>query len=197
MTWSATRERERAADGWAVFLLHWLKSPIRMGAALPSGPRVGRALARQMQLERAGPILELGAGTGTIARELIAGGCPPQRLILVESEPQLSRYLRVHYPEPVVINGDAKRMAALLDDIGVPAIASVISSLPITWFTLAEQRSVVMPCLQRLGRGGSFIQITNAPASPVNAEALDVRATRVGAVWLHFLPIQIWRYWLD
>lgn len=168
-----------------------------MGALLPSGPRVAAVLARQMALERAGPVLELGAGTGTITRGLIAGGCSPDRLVLVESEAQLAAHLREHYPATRVIGGDARKIDALLDQASIGQLATVISTLPIKWFPLEEQRSVVMPCLKQLGPGGHFIQITNAPSPPIDARRLRINAARVDSVWLHFLPVQVWRFWLD
>jgi len=168
-----------------------------MGALLPSGPRVAAVLARRMELGRQGPVLELGAGTGTITRGLIAGGCPPERLALVETEAQLAAHLRQHYPATRVIRGDARKIDVLLDEAGIDRLATVISTLPIKWFPLEEQRAVVMPCLRRLGPRGSFIQITNAPAPPIDARRLRINAARIDAVWLHFLPVQVWRFWLD
>ncbi len=184
-----------AAHGRPIFMRHWLRHPIGMGALLPSSPSVARVLARQMQLERAGPILELGAGTGTITGGLIAGSCPAERLVLVESEPQLVAHLRQHYPATRAILGDARQINSLLADIG--QLATVISTLPIKWFPLEDQRAVVMPCLKRLGPGGHFIQITNAPVAPIDHRRLQINAARVNAVWLHFLPVQVWRFWLD
>jgi phosphatidylethanolamine/phosphatidyl-N-methylethanolamine N-methyltransferase len=186
-----------AAEGWPIFLQHWLRHPLAMGAALPSGRRVARALARQMQLDRPGAVLELGAGTGTISSGLLAAGCRAERLVLVESEPRLVAHLQAHYPGLKVIGGDARRIDALLGENGIDRLASVISSLPIKWFPLADQRAVVMPCLRRLGPGGFLLQITNAPTSPINAKALRINAARIDAVWFHFLPVQVWRYWLD
>jgi phosphatidylethanolamine/phosphatidyl-N-methylethanolamine N-methyltransferase len=168
-----------------------------MGALLPSSPRVAAVLARQMELKRDGPVLELGAGTGTITRGLIAGGCPPERLVLVESEAQLAAHLDQHYPATRVIRGDARNIHALLDEAGVGQLATVISTLPIKWFPLEEQRAVVMPCLRQLGPRGYFVQITNAPTPPIDAYRLRINAARVDAVWLHFLPVQVWRFWLD
>jgi phosphatidylethanolamine/phosphatidyl-N-methylethanolamine N-methyltransferase len=188
---------DAVAHGRPLFVRRWLRRPIGMGALLPSGPRVATVLARQMQLERDGPVLELGAGTGTITGGLIAGGCPPERLVLVESEPELTKHLRAHYPGTRAICGDAKRIDAVLDAIGIQRLATVISTLPIAWFSVEEQRDVVLPCLKRLGRGGHFIQITNAPVSPIADRRLHINAARVDAVWFHFLPVQVWRYWLD
>ncbi len=167
-----------------------------MGAALPSGPQVARALARQMQLDRPGTILELGAGTGTITRGLLDGGCPAERLALVEMEPQLVAHLERRYRGSLIWRGDARSVASFLE-MCVPRLATVISSLPIKWFSRDEQRAVVLPCLERLGPGGHFVQITNGPNSPIAARSLGIEARHIGAVWLHFLPVQIWRYWRD
>ena len=176
---------------------HWLRDPIGIGALLPSTSGVARALAAQLQLGRSGPILELGVGTGTVTSGLIAGGCAPERLILVESKPELVNHLSAHYPGARVICGDATKIDELLGELGVTQLATVISTLPIKWFNLEQQRATVMPCLKRLGPGGYFIQITNAPTSPIDHRRLRINAARVDAVWFHFLPVQVWRYWLD
>jgi len=190
-------DRAGPAHGRPIFMRHWLRNPLRMGALLPSRPRVAEAVARQLQLGRPGPILELGAGTGTITSGLIAGGCPPERLVLIESEPALTEHLREHYPATRAICGDATRIDTMLSEIGVTQLATAVSSLPIKWFSLDDQRATVMPCLKRLGPGGYFIQITNAMTSPIDASRLRINAQQVDAVWFHFLPVQVWRYWLD
>ena len=105
--------------------------------------------------------------------------------------------MRAHYPATRAICGDARSAGTLLDELGVGQLATVISSLPIKWFPLEDQRAIVMPCLKRLGPGGYFVQITNALASPIGARRLEINAERIDAVWFHFLPVQVWRYWLD
>jgi phosphatidylethanolamine/phosphatidyl-N-methylethanolamine N-methyltransferase len=186
---------QSAAD-WPIFMRHWLRHPIGIGALLPSGARVARAMARQVQLDRPGKVLELGAGTGGLSRGLIEAGCPADRLILLESEPELAAYLGNHVAGPRVLLGDALRIDAILDDMGVTELATVVSSLPIKWFPPVDQRAVVMPCLKRLGPGGSFIQLTNGIVSPIRFRAMGINGERVDDIWRHFLPVQLWRYWL-
>jgi len=187
---------DRSTEDWSIFFRHWLKAPLRIGSALPSGPRVARAMARQMRLDRPGAILELGAGTGGITRGLIEAGCPVDRLLMIESERGLADHLRANFRGARVLHGDARRAGELLDANGGREIASAISSLPIKWFPVEDQRAIVMACLRRLGPGGYFVQITNAMASPVAHEALGINAEEIERVWFHFLPIQVWRYWL-
>ena len=153
----------------------WLQKPMQIAAANPSGRRLADALARCIELERPGAVLELGAGTGSVTRGLLRAGCPPDRIIAVESEPRLAAVLRREFPRLTVIEGDATRIAGYFPGRG-ERLAAVVSSLPIKWFPLEAQRAVVKPCLELLGPGGRFLQMTNAFSSPLaNGTAGDCR----------------------
>ena len=76
----------------------------------------------------------------------------------------------------------------------VERLASVVSSLPIKWFSVEAQHAVVRPCLELLGPGGRFLQLTNAFTSPLAAERLGIAGREVARVWLNLLPAQIWAY---
>ena len=82
-----------AADA-VVFFGLWLQKPLRIAAANPSGPYLADALARFVELERPGPVLELGAGTGSLTRGLVRAGCPRERIIAIEQEPSFAAVLR-------------------------------------------------------------------------------------------------------
>ena len=181
-----------AADA-SVFFALWLRKPLRIAAANPSGQRLADAIAAQVDLSRPGPVLELGAGTGSLTRGLMRAGCPPERIIALEREPDLAAILRREYPAISVIEADATRI------VDHPAIRSrrlcaVVSSLPIKWFSPSEQYAVVRPCLDRLGPGGRFIQLTNTFRSPLAIEHLGIIGDEVGRVWMNLLPAQIWCY---
>jgi len=96
--------------GATVFFGLWLQKPMRIAAANPSGRRFADVLARCVELERPGAVLELGAGTGSLTRGLVRAGCPPDRIIAVESEPRLAAMLRSEFPRMRVIEGDATRI---------------------------------------------------------------------------------------
>jgi phosphatidylethanolamine/phosphatidyl-N-methylethanolamine N-methyltransferase len=181
-----------AADATIFFGL-WLQKPLRIAAANPSGPRLADALARCADLERPGPVLELGAGTGSLTRGLIRAGCPPTRILALEREPRLVAVLRRDFPAITVIDGDATRIGEYLAG-RVEKLATVMSSLPIKWFPLEAQRAIVKPCLDLLGPGGRFLQITNAFSSPLPIDALGIAGREISRVWLNLLPAQIWSY---
>jgi phosphatidylethanolamine/phosphatidyl-N-methylethanolamine N-methyltransferase len=178
----------------ALFFRHWLRHPLEIGAFLPSSAAVGRAMARAVAFDRPGVILELGGGTGAVTESLIEAGCAPERLIVVEREAALASLLRRRFGKAQIVEADACAVGTLLAERGVTQLAAVVSSLPIKWFPIAGQRSVIWPSLDLAGEGGSFIQLTNAMVSPVAMTALDLSGSEIARVWSQFPPVQIWRY---
>jgi len=191
---AAARHRSEPAGDRQIFFRHWLKNPLGIGAALPSGAKVARAMARELSLSRQGAVLELGGGTGGVTRGLLAAGCPVERLAVIEREPDLARHLGRRFAGVRVICGDACDAEALLAAAGIERLATVVSSLPIKWFPRAAQRAVLDACFKRLGPEGAFVQLTNALASPIPAAELGLSGEEVLRIWAHFLPVQIWRY---
>ncbi|HZB93124.1 MAG TPA: methyltransferase domain-containing protein [Stellaceae bacterium] len=177
-----------------IFFRHWLRNPLGIGAALPSGTKVARGMARELSLDRPGAVLELGGGTGGVTRGILAAGCPVDRLVVVEREPDLAAYLARRTPGLRVVCGDACEVDQLLAKAGIDQLATVVSSLPIKWFPRPAQRAILDGCFARLGPDGAFVQLTNALASPIPAEAFGLRGEEVMRIWAHFLPVQIWRY---
>jgi phosphatidylethanolamine/phosphatidyl-N-methylethanolamine N-methyltransferase len=183
----------RMAGDFAIFFGLWLLKPLRIAAASPSGAHLADTVAHFVDLTRPGPVLELGAGTGGLTRGLIRAGCPPQRIIAPEREPRLAAVLRREFPAMTVVEGDATRIDDYLQARADPLCAAV-SSLPIKWFPPAQQAAVIEPCLDRLGPGGAFLQITNAFTSPVAIDQLGLDGTEIARVWLNLLPAQLWSY---
>ena len=177
------------------FLQGWLRAPLRVGAIAPSG----RALARRMAAEAsstAGVVVELGGGTGSITRGLIAGGIDPARLIVLERDRDLHATLRHHFPDVDVVLGDAADLESLLAQRGIGQVGAVISGLPLLSFPSELQRAILQASFKMLAPGGRFIQFTYGPASPVKPSllaSLTLSARRLGHwVWLNVPPARIW-----
>ena len=90
--------------------------------------------------------------------------------------------------------GNATGLAEHFTRNGIEQLCAVVSSLPIKWFSVAEQRDVVAPCLARLGPGGRFLQMTNAFTSPIATDPLGITGARVAHVWRNLPPAQVWAY---
>ncbi|MGE5200803.1 MAG: class I SAM-dependent methyltransferase [Acidobacteriota bacterium] len=191
-------EREQRAPGeWALLLRRWLRSPLRVAELAPTSRWVARAVAARLDLDRPGAVVELGGGTGSLTRGLLDAGCPPDRLVAIELDPEFAALLRRRFPGIAVIAGDAGKAAAPLAALGISRAATVVSSLPIRWFPRETQETILRTSLDLLGAGGSFYQLTNAPNSPLRPQEAGVKAEPVQWVWRNFLPIKIWRYWRD
>jgi phosphatidylethanolamine/phosphatidyl-N-methylethanolamine N-methyltransferase len=178
----------------ALFFGLWLQKPLQIAAITPSSARLAETMADLVDLDRPGPVLELGAGTGSLTRGLLRAGCPRDRLIAVEREPLLAATLRRGLPGIATIVGDATALAEHFAQRGIEQLCAVVSSLPIKWFSLAAQRDVVAPCLARLGPEGRFLQMTNAFSSPIAIAPLGIAGARVAYVWRNLPPAQVWAY---
>ena len=109
----------------ATFLLQYLKAPALVGAVAPSSDGLARAMSQRAH--GFGTILELGAGTGAITRQLVADH-PATPLLLFEHDARLARTLAHRFPARFVYSGCVHEQArAMLD---VPADTVAVSSLP-------------------------------------------------------------------
>ncbi|MBV9825887.1 MAG: hypothetical protein JO001_09450 [Alphaproteobacteria bacterium] len=172
----------------------WLRKPLSIASVYPSSRFLADAFAGLTDLRRPGPVLELGAGTGSLTEGLLRAGCRPERLIILEREPALARVLRRSFRTVTVLEADATKIAGALAAHGVTRLATVVSSLPIKWFSLEAQRAVVLPCLDLLGPAGKFLQVTNGFVSPVATHSLGIAGMEARRVWRNLPPAQIWAY---
>src|ERR1700756_3453458 len=90
-------------DDEVQFIRSWFEKPLSTGAVMPSGRFLARAMARLGDTEVAGPVIELGPGTGPVTEALVEQGVDPARLVLVEFNPVFARMLRSRYPEATVV----------------------------------------------------------------------------------------------
>ena len=97
------------------FIRTWIEKPISTGAVMPSSRVLARAMARYVDPNSSGPVIELGPGTGPVTEALVRHGVDPARLILVEFNPDFCRLLRTRYPAATVVQGDAYRLRRLLE----------------------------------------------------------------------------------
>ncbi|MGE0747270.1 MAG: class I SAM-dependent methyltransferase [Rhodospirillales bacterium] len=181
-------------SGWSTFFGQWLREPLGIGSMLPSGPAVGRAVARLVDCGDGGVILELGGGTGSLTDGLLKAGCPADRLVTVERAPNLARVLAARFPDVRVVVGDAAKLGAIAADLGIERVAAVVSSLPIKWFPFEAQKAIIDQSFTLMPADGYFLQLTNASASPLPVDRLGLDGAVAGHVWWHVLPMHIWRY---
>ncbi|KAA5610647.1 methyltransferase domain-containing protein [Rhodovastum atsumiense] len=177
----------------ALFLRRWLAHPLRTASIVPSSETLCRHIARLAWPAPGKAVLELGAGTGVVARAMLAAGLAPERLILVEIDPQMAAHLRACFPEATVIEGDARALPELLPARWQGRIGSVICGLPLVMLPIEEQRRFI-DAMTAVAPGRGFLQYSYCLTSPLPARRHGLVARREAWTPLNLPPASVWRY---
>ena len=176
------------ASDFAVFFGEMMRRPTEVVAIAPSSAAVARRMTEGMDKVK-GPIVEIGPGTGSFTKAILAQGVAPERLTLMEMNPRFCETLREKFPGVTVLN----RPAQDIELIGLRDIGAVISGVPV----LARpqiQRDVVGRAFRVMAPDGIFTQITystNAPISDEMQAELGVSAEKRATVWANLPPARV------
>ena len=176
-----------------LFLRSLLRDPVAMGAVVPSSPRLSKLIASRVDTGTA-TILEVGAGTGSITGALLARGIKPERVFVIERDPELAAYLQDRFPRIRVRCGDALDASSILADECVDKVDTLLSSLPVRNFKPREQLVMLRAMFKALTPSGQLIQYTYGSSCPFPGRALGLTAERVGRVWMNVPPAAVWRF---
>ena len=152
-------------DGLLLFC--WLRKPLRIGGLMPSGARLSRMMAAEVDTASPGTVVELGGGTGAITAALLDAGVPREQLIVLEREPELHRHLTERFPDLTVLEADAAHLTRSLRQLEIEAVGAVVSSLPMLSIPARIQQLILRQSFDLLGTDGAFIQYTYGLRAPV------------------------------
>lgn len=178
----------------ALFLRRWLANPLGIGAIAPSAPALARRMARETLVRDGEWVIELGPGTGSVTRALLAAGVPEDRLILIERDRQLHDYLARRFPAATLIHGDARRLARVLPPSCRGRVSTVVSSLPLVSLPKRSRDAIVNGAFAVLAPGGRFVQYTYGLFSPLPRKALGLEGRKVAFAGINLPPASVWRY---
>lgn len=176
------------------FLKSWIEKPLSTGAVMPSGRALARTMARYVDPESNGPIIELGPGTGPVTAALVERGIDPKRLVLVEFNPTFCRLLRTRYPGATVVQGDAYRLKPLLEKLLREPAAAVVSSLPLVTKPLRTRIRLLADARMLLKPDAPFVQFTYAMVPPIPRALDGIKAEASETIWMNFPPARVWVY---
>lgn len=186
--------RNLRLDDEVRFIRSWIEKPLSTGAVMPSGKLLARTMAGFVDPDVAGPIVELGPGTGPVTEALVEHGVDPARLILVEFNPTFCRLLRARYPTATVVQGDAYRLKRLLGDLIPQPVAAVVSGLPLVTKPMRTRVRLVNEAFGLLLPGAPFIQFTYSVVPPIPRSLARVRVEASERIWLNLPPARVWVY---
>jgi phosphatidylethanolamine/phosphatidyl-N-methylethanolamine N-methyltransferase len=175
------------------FLRALIARPKNIGAVAPSSRALGRAIARQLDPSRSGPVLELGPGTGVITAEILNHGIAPERLTLIEYDSEFAQAIAARFHGVHVIQGDAFDLGRTLGARHTELFAGIVSGIPLLNFPTARRRAYVEALAERLLPGAPLIQFSygmHAPVVPPAGHSVICAAR----VWANIPPARVWVY---
>lgn len=169
------------------FVKSYLANPAHIGAVAPSSRHLANAMCRHVGAPS--QVLEIGAGTGPITRELLAQG---HSVIAIERDPRLAQKLKMTCPHAQVIEANLEDCRALMRRL--PADTCAVSSLPFRSVPdhIGEEWARQLLDFVSEGNGRALVQFTYAFIQPFPAPAyLEWR--RVALVLKNLPPAFVWR----
>ncbi len=137
------------------------------GNLFPSSRFLAKTLVSRMPKKRGIVVVELGAGTGALTRQIIDALPSDGRLVSIEINPVLAKYLKDTFKDKRVtfIEGDASRLRHYFSSIGLPKADCVISGLPLGDLKRDTRRTILQEIRSILGEKGTYIQFQYLLAS--------------------------------
>ena len=129
------------------FLRSLVVRPRSIGAIAPSSPALARKIAEQIDPRTEGMVIELGPGTGVVTDALIARGITEDRLIAIESDPDMAQLVRERFPKLRVVEGDAYDLERSLIGHACEGLAGVVSGLPLLNQPVARRYALIASAL--------------------------------------------------
>lgn len=190
---SAPRQRARKRH----FLAAWIRSPLKIGALVPSSRKLAHAMAAEVDTGKPGSIIELGGGTGAVTQGLLSAGIPPERLIIIERDRKLHAVLTSHFPDLNILCADVAELDKVLIGAGVTRVNAIVSSLPLLSMPKPVRQAIVHQMAAAIGHDTVLIQFTYGPRSPISRQHLrhyHLQGRRKKLVVANVPPAHVWVY---
>ena len=176
------------------FIRSWIERPLSIGAVTPSGKILARTMARYVDPNSAGPVVELGPGTGPVTEALVNAGIDPARLVLVEFNPTFCRILRARYPDATLVQGDAYSLRRLLETLLLQPAAAVVSGLPLITKPIKMRLRLIRDAFDLMVPGAPFVQFTYSVAAPLPKRLGGFSVEASERIWMNLPPARVWVY---
>jgi phosphatidylethanolamine/phosphatidyl-N-methylethanolamine N-methyltransferase len=193
-TFARVEKKKLPLDDEMQFIRSWIEKPLSTGAVMPSSKALARTMARYVDPQSSGPVIELGPGTGPVTEALVQHGVDPKRLLLVEFNPDFCRLLRTRYPAATVVQGDAYRLRRLLGSLVREPAAAVVSGLPLITKPLRTRLRLISDAMSLLAPGAPFVQFTYAMVPPIPKALSGIKAEASELIWMNLPPARVWVY---
>lgn len=176
------------------FVRAWLRSPLTVAAIAPSSRALARLITSEISASTI-PVIELGPGTGSFTRALLARGVEEKDLALVEFGKSFAYALSASFPKANTLCMDAAAINTVKLFDGRPA-GAVVSGLPLLSMPKPQVEAILRAAFGKLTPTGAFYQFTYGPGCPVPRTVLDrvgLEAERIGGTFINIPPATVYR----
>lgn len=113
------------------FFREFVHAPTLVGSVCPSSRALSSAMAGRIPFEKEGLIIDLGAGSGAMSRQLLQVGITPDRIFALEISTGFAESFGRNCPGVSLCIGDACELGGLLDQYAPGRrVCGIVSSLP-------------------------------------------------------------------
>jgi len=134
----------------------FLRHPGQVGALCPSSRTLAVEMTRNVGMETAETVVELGPGTGAITREIVSRLRESAGFFTVELDPGMAESLRSRFPRAHVVCGSASDLPDILKESRAPRADVILSGLPWAVFPTQLQDEILNGVFTGLAPGGFF-----------------------------------------
>lgn len=145
-----------------LFLKTWIRHPLTIGSVAPSAPSLVNRMLEPIQWDRIDTVVELGAGTGPVTAEIARRKPANVRFLAFEREPKFRELLQQRCPG-VQLYPEASELCQVLSMTGRPQADVIVSGIPFTNLTAAQQERLLDQVEQALAPDGLFVAFQYSP----------------------------------
>ena len=142
------------------FLKESLKNIRQIGSIFPSSRFVVRKMIEPIDFEKKITILELGAGTGVITRQLLEKMNSESILICFETNQKFCQELeKMKNEKMTLINESAETMQTHIKQLKIEQVDYIVSSVPLMTIPQEITNKILTASVEILGNSGKLIQL--------------------------------------
>ncbi len=182
---------------WSADWLHFcrfLANPLKVGSVVPASDTVGRLIGALVRRKDHDLVVELGAGTGVITRAILAAGIPADRLVAIEVDSHMAKFLRSSLPGVLVIEGDAFDLVRILPQQIGGKVGTVVCGISVAMLPYERQRELVAAALSVMPVNGQLLVFSYWLTSPLPAARLGLVCKKRAFTLRNFPPASVWVY---
>ncbi len=138
------------------FAVRFFLKPKVLGAIAPSSRYLVSELTRDVGIETADSVAELGPGTGVVTQSIMSKKPDECSFIAVEKDEHWVGLLAKRYPELDLVHGDAAELDQHAQARKLQPFNAVICGLPFTVFDEQLQRSILEAISKSIAADGYF-----------------------------------------